>query len=211
VIPRRSVRVRRRATIVGCALALFAGGALAQGAGEHLYVNLKCKLPGWTALPTLHSSSLELTAIVPPGQNGQNWTDQVAVETFYGPPQRSAQELMAERVEQIDRECEDTAVGPVSPVVENGYDTAMRAVACTKAKKLGQGEVTLYKAWKGRDAMYLVARSWRGHPFDKAHVPVPPETTLQWLAFVQSIVLCDSRDPQHPCPDPNVPCAAKAP
>ncbi len=151
-------------------------------------------------MPTQKGRNVELTEIVPPGQNQQNWTDQVAVNILYGPSQQSPQDLLAQRVQLIQRECEDTALGPVSPLVENGYETALRAVACTKAKKWGQGEVSLYKAWRGRDAMYLVARSWRGAPFDKTHVPVPPETTLQWLAFVQSIVLCDTRDPKRPCP-----------
>jgi hypothetical protein len=94
--------------------------------------------------------------------------------------------------------------------MENGYETALRAVACTKVKKWNQGEVSLYKAWKGRDAMYLVARSWRGEPFAKGHVPVTPEITLRWLALVQSIVLCDTQDPKRPCPVAN-PGASTAP
>jgi len=185
----------------GAALLILAGTAVALDPGEHLYVDIITKLPGWIAQPTMRSGDLELTVLVPPGQDARNWTDQVAVETFYGPPHESAQSLLAERIAEIGKACEETALGPVNPNMENGYETAMRAVACTKVKKLdNKGEVSLYKAFKGQDRMYLVARAWRGPAFDKAHVPVQPDVTLQWLAFVQSIVLCDTRDPHKPCP-----------
>lgn len=192
---------------MAAAVLLLAGGvwtipAGALDPGEYLYVDVLSKLPGWLAQPTIRSDDLELTVIVPPGQTAKDWTDQVAVETFYGPPRSSAQALLSERMGEISRACEDTALGPVNPTMENGYETAMRAVACTKVKKLDKGEVSLYKAFKGHDRMYLVARAWRGPPFDKQHVPVQPEVTLQWLAFVQSIVLCDTRDPHKPCPGP---------
>jgi hypothetical protein len=179
---------------------VVAPAAGAQQLGEHLYINFKTMLPGWTLLPTQRGRQVELTEIVPPGQNQQNWTDQVAVNIIYGTPNQSPQDLLAQRVQLIQHECEDSQAGPVAPAVENGYETALRAVACTKAKRWGQGEISLFKAWRGRDASYLVARSWRGPPFAKNDRPVPPETTLQWLAFMQGIVLCDSRDPRRPCP-----------
>lgn len=197
---------RRSALVVLLGLA-FAGAAVAEESSEHLYVNYRKMLPGWTVAPTQRGPGVELTEIVAPGQSPQNWTDEVAVNIIYGAPKQSPQQLLADRIASVERECEDAAVGPVSPSVENGYETAMRATACTKVKRLGQGEVTLYKAWKGREAMYLVARSWRGPPFEKGHVPVPPETTLQWLAVIQSIVLCDSRDPKRPCPISAAPSA----
>jgi hypothetical protein len=187
---------------------LVAPAARAQQQGEHLYINFKTMLPGWTLIPTQRGQGVELTEIVPPGQNQQNWTDQVAVNILYGTPKMTPVDLLAQRVQLIQRECEDSQVGAVVPGVDNGYETAVRAVACTKTKRWGQGEVSLFKAWRGRDAMYMVARSWRGAPFAKNARPVPPETTVQWLAFIQAVVLCDSRDPKRPCP---VPAAAPAP
>ena len=186
--------------IVIAGLVGLAGIARAADPGEHLYVDIGTKLPGWTVTNVPRAKDIELTVIVPPGQNPKDWTDQVAVETFYGTPHGTAQELLVQRFAEIARACEDTTMGPMSPVIENGYDTALRAVACTKIKGRDQGEVSLYKAWVGKDRMYLVARAWRGPPFARDHVPVKPETTLQWLAFVQSVVLCDTRDPHRPCP-----------
>jgi len=177
-----------------------AGAARALDPGEHLLVDVGTRLPGWSVNSMPRGGAVELTVIVPPGQTPEDWTDQVAVETFFGPPHGTAQELLAQRFAEISKACDDTTMGPISPTVENGYDTAMRAVACTKVKTLDKGEVGLYKAWIGQDNMYLVARAWRGPPFDKTHVPVQPDVTLKWLAFVQSVVLCDTRDPRRPCP-----------
>ena len=196
--------ILRHAVLAAAIVALSVTASLAVEPGEHLFVDVATKLPGWVLTSVPRANGVELTVLVPPGQTAKDWTDQVAVETFYGPPHGTAQELLTERFTQISRDCEDTAMGPVSPVIENGYDTAMRAVACTKIKKMDKGEVSLYKAWKGNDHMYLVARAWRGPPFDKAHVPVQPDVTLQWLAFVTSIVLCDTRDPHKPCPSTTV-------
>jgi hypothetical protein len=191
-----------------CGLIGLTGIARAADPGEHLYVDVGTKLPGWSVTPVPDVNGVEITVLVPPGQTPKAWTDQVAVETFAGPPRGTAAELLVQRFGEIARACEDTTMGPMSPVTENGYDTAMRAVACTKIKGRDQGEVSLYKAWIGKDRMYLVARAWRGPAFDKEHVPVKPEVTLQWLAFVQSIVLCDTRDPHRPCPQAG---AAKKP
>ena len=199
--------VRRLACGGLVALLLPVAAARAVDPGEHLYVDLAGKLPGWTVTPVPRANNIELSLIVPPGQTVKEWTDQVAVEIFYGQPHGTAQDLLAQRFAEIGKACEDTAMGPISPVIENGYDTALRAVACTKIKGRDQGEVTLYKAWVGKERMYLVARAWRGPAFDKGHVPVKPEVTLQWLSFIQSVVLCDTRDPRRPCPDAQAPAA----
>lgn len=199
---------RRIGLVLAVAGALAAGAAVAQQTTERLYINYSGMLPGWTVVPTQRGGNVELTEIVPPGQDRQNWTDQVAVNIIYGVPQESPAELLAERFRAIQAECDSTTLGPVAPSMENGYATALRAIACTKVKKWDQGEVSLYKAFRGRDAMYLVARSWRGPPFDKGHVPVPQETTIKWLAFVQSIILCDTQDPKRPCPVVSRPPAA---
>jgi len=191
----------RRAPVVLAAMLLLPAAAMAQQEGEHLYINFKTMLPGWTLLPTQRGRDVELTEIVPPGQNQQNWTDQVAVNILYGPPKMTPEDLLTQRVQLIQRECEETQTGPAAPGIDNGYETALRAVACPKAKRWGQGEVSLFKAWRGRDAMYLVARSWRGPPFAKNERPVSLATTAQWLALIQGIVLCDTRDPKRPCPE----------
>ncbi len=198
--------MKRAVAAAALAVLLLPAAGRAQQEGEHLYINFKAMLPGWTLLPTQRGQNVELTEIVAPGQNQQNWTDQVAVNILYGTPNQTPQDLLEQRKQLIQRECEEVQAGPVAPAIENGYETALRAVACTKTKRWGKGEVSLFKAWRGREAMYLVARSWRGPPFGKNERPVPAETTLQWLAFIQSVVLCDTRDPKRPCP---VPAAAK--
>jgi len=122
------------------------------------------------------------------------------VQLIDGQNGRSPQEVLTEQFAQIKEACEDVAAGPISLAAENGYDTALRAVGCTKAKKWGKGEVSLYKVIKGHDRLYIIARAWRGDPFPKGQVPVPKETTATWLTFMSQVLVCDVKDPKHPCP-----------
>jgi hypothetical protein len=155
---------------------------------------------GWKVGYHQKQGNVEVTEVLPPGQTVQEWTEMLAVQVIAGPPQKTPQEILKDQLEQIRKDCQDIGAGPVNLGVENGYDTAVRAIACTRLKQWPKGELGLYKVMKGRDRLYIVQRSWRGEPFDKQHLPVPAETTQQWLAFMQQVVLCDPRDPHRPCP-----------
>jgi len=205
------MRQRRPAFALGLAASLLAGAAAAQPAGEHLYLDICRQLPGWTAQPTTSNGQSEITAILPPGQTESNWTDSVAVEISYGVATKSPQQVLADEFATAQRDCDDAIAGPVSPTMANGYETALRAIECTKSKRWNRGEVDLYKALRGKEGMYVVVRAWSGQPFEKGHNPVTLETSLKWLAFMQTVVLCDTRDTQHPCPPPGPPCAPAKP
>lgn len=172
--------------------------ALAQGrTGEALYI---APPQGW--IPAFHDTqgNVELTEMVPAGQTAQDWTEMLTVQLIAGKPERSPQDVLKDQLGDIQKACEDVGAGPIGPGVENGYDTAMRAIACTKSKQWGKGELTLYKVVRGHERLYVVARVWRGEPFAKDKLPVSPDTTKQWLAFMQQVTVCDTRDAQHPCP-----------
>lgn len=188
--------MRRLAAIV-LAAGLLAAPALSQEGGERLYV-----LPphGWQIGFHGRQGEIELTELVPPGQTIQDWSQMLTIQIISGEPNKTAQDIMNAQLERVRSECADAGAGPASPGVENGYETVIRAVACTRSKRYGKGELNLYKVLRGHERIYVVARSWRGEPFEKAHVPVPPETTMEWLNFMNRVVVCDSRDAKHPCP-----------
>ncbi len=193
-------QTRFRAAVALLAGVVLAGGAFADSAGEALYL-----IPptGWKMQFHHRQGDVELSELVPAGQTIRDWTDMLSVQIFYGPPKQTAQELLAEAMARIKNECKEAAAGPVLPGIENGYETALRAVACPELKRWGKGEMDLYKSLRGRANAYLVERSWRGAPFEKAHPPLPAETTKEWLAFMNQVVLCDNADPHRPCPQAN--------
>ncbi|HVI50983.1 MAG TPA: hypothetical protein VM661_07225 [Candidatus Sulfotelmatobacter sp.] len=165
--------------------------------GEQLFV-----LPpqGW--VPAFHDTqgNVELVELVPQGQTMSTWTEMLMVQLVNGKPSQTPEEVLKNQQEQVKQLCEDSGFGPVGSAKENGYDTAIQAMACTKSKKYGKGELNLFKVVRGNERLYILNRAWRGDPFDKAHLPVPPETTKAWLSFMQQATVCDSRDGQRPCP-----------
>jgi hypothetical protein len=167
--------------------------------GEQLFV-----LPpkGWAVGYHDSKGNVDVTEVLPPGQTLKDWTEMLTVQMIGGLGAKSAQDVLKAQLEIVKNACEDIGAGQVSLAMENGYETAVRAVACPKSKQWGDGELSLYKVITGRERAYVVWRSWRGPSFDKTHLPVPAETTTEWLAFMRQVMVCDTRDPKHACPGP---------
>jgi hypothetical protein len=195
------VEVLMRLCVAVClaGLCTLASAAMAQApaGGEQLFL---IPPPGWSVGFHSQQGNVELTEIVPQGQSVQDWTEMLTVQLITGKPEKSPQEVLKDQVDELQKACDDVGAGATAPQVENGYDTAIRAILCTKSKQWGKGELTLYKVIRGRERLYVIARAWRGAPFDKDHLPVPPEKTQEWLQFMQRVSVCDARDGQRPCP-----------
>ncbi len=186
--------------LIGTVLLLCAGaGAQAQqvGGGEQLFL-----IPpaGWTIAYHDTKGAVELTELTPPGQTAQNWTDMLTVELILGHPASDVQAMLTGRLETIHQDCSDVGAGQTQLAVENGYDTGIRAVACPKTKKDERGEISLYKVILGKDRTYVVSRAWSGKSYDKDKIPLPAQTTQEWIAFMSKVVVCDPRERTHPCP-----------
>lgn len=190
----------RFAALFGLALMSLLSPALAQGAGEQLFV-----LPPKDWIVVFHETKdgVELTELTPKGQTAKEWTDMLAIRIVAGKPGKSPQDFLKDLQKEVEAACDQAGAGPVSPASENGYDTAIRAVACPKSKIDSQGELSLIKVLRGEEAMYIVSRAWRGAAFEKDKLPVGPETTRQWLEMMGKTLLCDPKQPdRHPCPRP---------
>lgn len=166
-------------------------------ASEQLFI-----LPpkGWVVGYHETKGNIDVTEVLPSGQTLKNWSEMLTVQIIGGMAGKSAQDVLKDQLEVVKNACEDIGAGQVNLAMENGFETAMRAVACPKSKQWGDGELSLYKVISGRDRAYVVWRSWRGPAFDKEHLPVPAEVTTEWLAFMRQVMLCDTHDPQHACP-----------
>lgn len=188
---------------------LLLGAPLAwsqQMTGEQLFV---APPKGWKVGFHDRKGNIDVTEVLPADQTVTEWSEMLTVQVITGKPSKSPQDVLKDQLTDIQQACEDVGAGQASLGVENGFETAMRAVACTKSKQWGKGELNLYKVLAGRDRLYIVSRSWRGEPFTKDHLPLTQEMTTEWLAFMQHVTLCDSRDPKHPCPNPDQGGAAK--
>lgn len=179
-------------------LLLCAGQAPAQPqGGEQLFL-----IPpaGWTVAFHEVKDNVETTKLVPPGQTIHNYSDLLTVELIQGRPMQDTQATLKSRLEPLHADCDDLGAGPPQLAAENGYDTGLRAIACPKTKSEQRGLIGLYKVILGRDRTYMVGRSWVGKSFDKDKIPLPAQTSDEWLAFMKNVTVCDPREKTHPCP-----------
>jgi hypothetical protein len=185
--------------LIALGIFLLAGGsarAQTQG-GEQLFL-----IPpsGWGIVAHDVRNNTEVTELAPAGQTAQNWTDKLKVELIQGKPLADVQTILNSLIKAVHEDCDDVGAGPPQIAVENGFDTGMRAVACPQTKETGRGEIGLLKVILGKDRTYVVSRLWSGKPYPKDKIPLPTQTSDEWLAFMGKVTVCDPRDSAHPCP-----------
>lgn len=165
--------------------------------GERLLMNAPA---GWSALPLQKTEKASITRLFPPGENDKQWTQSITVQMYPGSEQPARGYV--EGVIAYSRDnCEAAGPGPVSEAMSNGYPIASVTVTCTRGRASGLGGFVLVQAIRGRDALYVVQRQWRGPAFGKNQNPdFPPNMLKEWGDFAKTVGLCDTRSPRNPCP-----------
>ena len=185
--------------LIATGLLLLAGvsaRAQTQG-GEQLFL-----MPptGWGIVAHDVKNNTEVTELTPNGQTEQNWTDKLKVELIQGKPVADLQSVLNSLIKAVQEDCEDVGAGASQISNENGYEAGLRAVACPKTKRAGRGEIGLLKVVLGKDRTYVISRLWSGPAYPKDKIPLPAQTSDEWLAFMGKVTVCDPRERTHPCP-----------
>ncbi|CAA7622947.1 hypothetical protein [Magnetospirillum sp. UT-4] len=189
--------MRRALALLFLALALPAVAAPQQQAGEHL---LMSPPEGWRAVPVQRGDKMSITRLFPPGQDEKQWTELITVQIYPGAD--ATPRGFIDNVIRYSRDnCEAAGASPVSEAPRNGYPLASVSVTCTKGRTSGMGGFVLVQAIRGKDALYVVQRQWRGAAFAKDQPPPFPAAMLQdWSSFAATVSLCDTRDSRYSCP-----------
>ena len=185
----------RRIFALACSLSL---AALSAQAGERLLVP---ELSGWKTLNSAFDRSAEISELIPGLEDSETWTRRLSVHAFRGSPM-SAAEFLSGIEPRSDEVCDSILAEPVRPERLGEAPAGRRVVSCGRYKGDGKGSYTLYFAIRGREALYVVARSWRGGPFRPGQAPVAPTELADWNAHLDGVRLCDTGDPARPCPKP---------
>ena len=64
---------------------------------------------------------------------------------------------------------------------------------CPLLSSTGKPETTLFRSIAGRDSFYSIQRSARSVP-DGAQM-------AKMAAYMERVIVCDTRSAEHPCPD----------
>lgn len=180
---------------------IIASPALAQEppatSGERL---LLVPPPNWQPVQLQRSEKMIVTRLYPPGQDEKSWTEILTVQ-IYPNSNQSARQFAESIIQYTSDACEATGPGPITEKAVNGYPTAIIPVACSKGRSSGKGGFVLAMIIRGKDALYVIQRQWRGPPIGQHQAPAFPDGMLRdWSNFTHTIGLCDTRDTRHPCP-----------
>ncbi len=161
-------------------------------------------LPGWTVIDTHTDSVTDVSELVPGTESADVWTRRLSVQAFRTTPMAVA-EFLDGLVPRTREVCDDFAAGPIVPSPVDGVDGGRRTIACGRYHGDGRGSFTLFYAIRGRAALYVLARAWRGDPFVSAAPPLSDSELADWNSFFDGVRLCDTDDPAHPCPKDSPP------
>ena len=160
------------------------------------------QLPGWKVIDHRDAQGVEVNSLIPSSETDDTWTRRLTVQAYRGSPM-TATAFLEGLVERIDEVCDSIGVEPIVADPPGPNEGARRVIACGRYKGDGMGSYTLYYALRGRDALYILARSWRGEPFIPSVTrPVTQAELARWQVTFDAVRLCDAADPNRPCPAP---------
>ncbi|MGE5475764.1 MAG: hypothetical protein ACM3Q1_03855 [Bacteroidales bacterium] len=176
---------------------MMAAMALAHGAvaSERLQVP---QLPGWKVVASVTDRAGEATDLIPANETADAWTRRVTVQAFRGVPM-TVNAFLEQVVAQTAAVCDSATAGPPSLGKVSGLEAGTRSVACGRYKGDGRGTFTLHYVIRGREALYVVTRLWRGEPFTPTITPISADELREWSDYVGAVDVCDTQDPNRPC------------
>lgn len=154
----------------------------------------------WVAQPPVHQDSLTVIRLLPPGQTALDFTQAITIER-YEAEHRSPKDFVLSRAEASRPTCDGMLISEVKEGLVNGYKAASLRFTCTHSQRNNKSGAVAVTAVAGRDALHVLSWYWLGAPVAANQlVPVPPQIVQQWDAFEHSIIVCDTRYVEHPCP-----------
>ena len=172
-----------------CAIPL-SPSALAQLKNENL---LELMPSGFKVGYQTSHDGMNMQEWVPEGETVENWSEMVTTQIFLGRKNLDTAQFLNAIGQRWLKDCAGSKPDTIHTGNANGYPVSMLLLQCPLNPQTGKPEVTLFRAIKGNDSFYIVQRAVRS---------VPTKDQLAKMAqFLGSVNVCDTRAPEHPCPD----------
>jgi hypothetical protein len=163
------------------------------------------ELRGWQVIATHNDSVADVTELVPGTESAEAWSRRLTVQAYRGTAM-TVTEFLDGLVPRTREVCDGFAAGPIVPEAVAGADGGgRRTIACGNYRGDGRGSFTLFYAIRGRAALYVLARAWRGARFAPPAPPISASELADWNATFDGVRLCDTDDPARPCPEAPAP------
>ncbi len=133
----------------------------------------------------------EITEMVPTGENVNNWTEMVTVQTFFG-LNVTPEQFKTGMEKNWTSACPGATSRLIATSPERGYPASLWVLSCPRNPGTGQPEHTWIKAIKGADSFYMVQKAFKFAP--------SKEQETKWLAYLRDVWVCDTRVAARACP-----------
>jgi hypothetical protein len=179
-----------RSFSIALALTLFAivPPARAELINENLLVEVP---PGYKIDFQDKKPNSLMNEMVPTNETVNNWTEMVTVQIFYN-MKATPEQFVGKMASGWMQACAGASSKPIASGPENGYPAGVWLLSCPKNPATGQPEITWVKAVQGNDSFYVVQKAFKFTPSN--------EQVVQWMKYLRSVAVCDSRLPDRACP-----------
>lgn len=182
--------MRTVAAVLLAWLASYAAPAYAQLKDENLLVTMP---QGFTVGSQQEKGNIVFMEWIPTGETLQNWSEMVTTQILLGKRGIDGGLYLTTIMQGWLKACPETKPGVVLRGTVNGYPMWSMQLQCPRLASTGKPETTLFRSFRGNDSFYLVQRAARAVP-DSAQM-------AKMTAYMASVTVCDTRTPEHPCPD----------
>ena len=133
-----------------------------------------------------------LREFVPAGESVQAWSQMMTVRIFREGGGVSPVAWHNGLVQELLAVCPGATAEEITGGVEQGTEFHLILAGCPESPVTGGEEWFMSKTMAGRDAIYNVQGAWRG--------PATDALVTGWAAHLRTILVCDTRRPEAPCP-----------
>ena len=162
---------------------------MAQLRDENLLQNLP---KGYKIDFQARKGNMVISEMVPESESVKNWTEMVTTQIFLGLKNATPENFQSLMARTWLANCKEGEVAPITKGEENGYPFSVWVQACPIHPASGKVNKTWFKAIKGNDSFYLIQKAFQFEPSE--------EQIGQWMQYFRSIVVCDTRLADSPCP-----------
>ncbi len=171
---------------------LFASAPPRTASAQLVNENLLVEVPsGYKIDFQEHKPNSLMNEMVPTGETVGNWTEMVTVQIYYN-LKATPEQFAAKLASGWLAVCPGATSSSVASGDENGYPATVWLLNCPKNPASGKPEITWIKTMQGNDSFYVVQKAFKFTP--------SKDQVVQWMKYLRSVAVCDSRLPDRACP-----------
>jgi hypothetical protein len=156
---------------------------------------------GWTLSHRDESGKTALLEWVPDGESAADWTAMISIQRFAGLPGVDPEAFLRQLQNAFAATCPAIVTGELYADTFEGLPIALHSLGCTANPQTGKGEVSLFTAIAGNQALYLFQRTWRTAPFTQAALPLTVAEIDAGSVDIGRLFVCADTAPAGSCPD----------